>query len=85
MGQFLASASAVPSGIATVGSTIYVYPMLMGISPKMSGPSKHIVIAYFGDMASGSSFTVTHYGASHTFLKSNSNLPASNYMCFKTA
>lgn len=84
-GQMISVAAGSPNLIATVGSTIYVFPFFLGVTPKMSGPSKHIVTAYLSDIASGASFTITHFGASHTFLKSNSPLPTGHMMCFRTA
>lgn len=58
----------VPAGTALAGGTIYTVPVFTGYTPRMNGPSKHVVGMYLFDMPANTQFTATLYGVSRTFV-----------------
>ena len=74
-----------PNNQASVGSTVYVYPLPGPLTPKWNGPSKHLVLCWLGDIVNGASFSITQYGSSHTFIKTNGLLTTPLCVCFRSA
>ena len=70
-----------PGSVGTVGSTVYVYPVPGPVTPKWNGPSKHLVACWLGDLQNGATFSITQYGATHTFLKTNGLLNTNLCAC----
>lgn len=48
-------------------STLYTLPVFTGWGPRLGAPSKFLVAHHTEDLGQGGTFTVTHYGASHSF------------------
>lgn len=53
-------------------SIMGTFPVFTGASPRMGAPSKFVVGHIATDLPALQSFTITHYGASHTFVSWNS-------------
>lgn len=53
------------SGI--VGNTLYFWPFFTGWTPRMHGPSKHVVGVWGADLPVNNQFTLTLYARSGTF------------------
>lgn len=52
---------------SAVGSTVYPMPVFTGFTPRICGPSKHIIGVFAGDFAVNTQFTMTEYGTSRTW------------------
>jgi hypothetical protein len=61
----------VSSSSGVVGGTLYTNPVFTGCTPRLNGPSKHLLgLAAVGDMVPITQVVaVTHYGASHNFVR----------------
>ena len=80
--QFTGSASALaftpvgtsqtPNYVATIGNTVYLFPMIPNTTPRMVAPSKHLIMCWIGDVPAGVTVTTTLYGSSRGFLRTNS-------------
>jgi hypothetical protein len=75
----------IPNYVGTVGPTVYIYPLPGPNTPKWNGPSKHLVCCWLGDVQNGATFTITQYGATHTFMKTNGLITTNLCACFRTA
>jgi hypothetical protein len=73
--QSLSGGAVVSSISGVVGGTLYTNPVFTGCTPRLNGPSKHILgIAATSDVVAITQVVaVTHYGASHNFVRATSN------------
>jgi hypothetical protein len=57
-----------------VGSTLYPAPVFLGHQNRLFPPSKMLVVIGHADLSAGSTFAVSHYGSSRTFVSAGSGL-----------
>jgi hypothetical protein len=50
------------------GATLYPLPFMTGYTPRMGGPSKLLVGIGKGDVTANTTFSMTHYGGSRTWV-----------------
>lgn len=63
----------VPAGTTmTIGTTLYPSPMFTGWTPKLQAPSLLLVALRGGDLTGASTFAMTHYGTSRTWVAAGS-------------
>lgn len=66
-GALVAAAYIMPAS-GVFGTNMYVLPYFTGTTPRLGAPSLMVVGTIKADMATGNVFTLTHYGASATFV-----------------
>jgi hypothetical protein len=58
-----------PPNSMAIGTTVFTVPVFTGYTPKLNGPSKHVVGFMLSDVLGvGVTFTIQPYGANHTYL-----------------
>jgi hypothetical protein len=52
---------------ASVGTTVYAFPVFTGLTPRLNAPSKHVVVVRGGDFNANAQLSLIIYGVTHTF------------------
>lgn len=64
---------------AVMGTTLYPWPVFTGVLPRLGGPSQLFFGLGRNDLATGVTFTLPHYGTSHTWVSLGAGGSASGW------